>query len=122
MAAQMSSPAVAAPAPTFQDLQATVNQYISQGKWNEAFQHALMANNLQLVVATCESVNPMQLFNQDACPLSQSVLLSLIQQLGTFSNSRLQFCCFIISFLRLKICALLDIYIGDKLFKQKITL
>ena len=59
-----------------------MNGHISHGKWNEAFQTALMANNLQLVVATCESVNPMQLFNQNPCPLSQSVLLSLIQQLG----------------------------------------
>ena len=81
----MSSPGMPVPpVQTFQDLQAAVNLHIGQGKWNEAFQTALMANNLQLVVATCESVNPMQLFNQDACPLSQSVLLSLIQQLGEF--------------------------------------
>ena len=59
-----------------------MNGHISNGKWNDAFQASLMANNLQLVVSTCESVNPMQLFNQNPCPLSQSVLLSLIQQLG----------------------------------------
>jgi hypothetical protein len=52
-----------------------------------------MANNLHLVVATCEKVNPMQLFNQEKCPLSQSVLLSLIQQLGEFKNwPRPSFC------------------------------
>ena len=67
-----------------------MNGHISHGKWNEAFQTALMANNLQLVVATCESVNPMQLFNQNPCPLSQSVLLSLIQQLGKLKGVDLE--------------------------------
>ena len=68
--------------PTIQDLRSTVNLQLSQGNFNEAFGTALSANNLSLVVATCEMVNPMQIFNQSPCPLSQHVLLSLIQQLG----------------------------------------
>lgn len=80
--AQIGNSGLVPAVPTFQELQASVNLQLSQGKWNEAFQTALMANNLSLVVSTCESVNPTQLFSQNKCPLSQSVLLSLIQQLA----------------------------------------
>ena len=57
---------------------------LREGKFNDAFQMALSARNLDLVVSTCEMVNPTQIFSQDNCPLDQSVLLSLIQQLGKF--------------------------------------
>ncbi len=68
--------------PTLAELQATVNMRLSEGRFNDAFAAALSANNLPLVVTTCEMVNPHQVFNQVPCPLSQEVLLSLIQQLG----------------------------------------
>jgi len=58
------------------------------GSFNEAFQMALSARNLELVVMTCEMVNPTQIFSQDNCPLNQSVLLSLIQQLGSKLHDR----------------------------------
>ena len=49
---------------------------------NDAFQTALSSNDLTLVVFTCELLNTTQIFNSATCPLSQSVLLSLIQQLS----------------------------------------
>ena len=42
----------------------------------------LSSNDLALVVFTCELLNTTQVFNSATCPLSQSVLLSLIQQLS----------------------------------------
>lgn len=47
----------------------------------EAFQEALTANDLTLVMLVCEAVNHEQLFSQLPCPLTQPILLSLIQQL-----------------------------------------
>ncbi|WAR11787.1 EDC4-like protein [Mya arenaria] len=55
---------------------------LRQGQLNAAFQQALSAANLELVIALCEAVNPNQVFNQSPCPLQQPVLLSLIQQLS----------------------------------------
>ena len=59
-----------------------INDYSILGQFNEAFQTALSAENLSLVVQTCEMVNPKQMFGQAPCPLAQTVLLSLIQHLG----------------------------------------
>eukprot|EP00095_Tigriopus_kingsejongensis_P010690 maker-scaffold261_size233860-snap-gene-1.31 protein:Tk10690 transcript:maker-scaffold261_size233860-snap-gene-1.31-mRNA-1 annotation:"enhancer of mrna-decapping protein 4" len=64
------------------DTQRAIQAHLTEGKLNEAFQTALSASNLGLVVLTCEMVNPMQVFAQAPCPLSQHVLLALIQQLG----------------------------------------
>jgi enhancer of mRNA-decapping protein 4 len=61
---------------------ATILSLTQKGKYNEAFQQALSASDLQLVVKLCERVNPQQLFGQGASPLQQPVLLSLIQQLS----------------------------------------
>ena len=63
------------------EIQANIRTLLSGGKFNDAFLMALNANNLTVVVATCEMVN-IQILNQTPCPLSQEVLLSLIQQLG----------------------------------------
>ncbi|PSN46679.1 hypothetical protein C0J52_06384 [Blattella germanica] len=62
--------------------QLQIEQLISQGQINSAFQQALSASDLNLVVFICEKVNPQQVFNQTPCPLQQNVLLSLIQQLS----------------------------------------
>ncbi|XP_076043914.1 enhancer of mRNA-decapping protein 4 homolog Ge-1 isoform X2 [Oratosquilla oratoria] len=59
-----------------------VQQLISQGQFNTAFKQALSASDLSLVVFVCERINPHQVFNQLPCPLSQDVLLSLINQLS----------------------------------------
>ncbi|TRY77269.1 hypothetical protein TCAL_06947 [Tigriopus californicus] len=64
------------------DTQRTIQGHLAQGRINEAFQTALSASNLGVVMLTCEMVNPMQIFAQSPCPLSQHVLLALIQQLG----------------------------------------
>ena len=52
------------------------------GNIEEAFSQALVANDLSVVVYTCEEVDMSVIFNDSPCPLSQSVLLSLIQQLS----------------------------------------
>lgn len=73
------------PAPHIVDTQVQqlqIEQLIGQGQINAAFQQALSASDLSLVVFICEKVNPQQVFNQTPCPLQQHVLLSLIQQLS----------------------------------------
>ncbi|XP_069698744.1 enhancer of mRNA-decapping protein 4 isoform X2 [Periplaneta americana] len=73
------------PAPHIVDSQVQqlqIEQLIGQGQINAAFQQALSASDLSLVVFICEKVNPQQVFNQTPCPLQQHVLLSLIQQLS----------------------------------------
>ena len=54
---------------------------LSSGNFEGAFQQALTANNLSLVLDTCEMVNPSQIFTSTPS-LSQPILLSLIQQLS----------------------------------------
>jgi enhancer of mRNA-decapping protein 4 len=63
-------------------IQRMVKEHVRQGNYDAAFQVALSASNLPLVVATCEMVNPVQVVDQSECPLSQNVLLALVQQLG----------------------------------------
>jgi len=63
-------------------VQQNIQSLINSGRLNDAFQTALSSNDLSLVVFTCELLNTTQVFNSATCPLSQSVLLSLIQQLS----------------------------------------
>ena len=63
-------------------VQQNIQSLIQAGRLNDAFQTALSSNDLTLVVFTCELLNTTQVFNSATCPLSQSVLLSLIQQLS----------------------------------------
>jgi len=63
-------------------VQQNIQTLIQAGRLNDAFQTALSSNDLSLVVFTCELLNTTQVFNSSTCPLSQSVLLSLIQQLS----------------------------------------
>ncbi|XP_013926027.1 PREDICTED: enhancer of mRNA-decapping protein 4 [Thamnophis sirtalis] len=72
----------------FQSQQAHMLQLLQQGHLNQAFQQALTAADLNLVLYVCETVDPQQVFGQDPCPLSQPVLLSLIQQLSSDLGSR----------------------------------
>lgn len=44
---------------------------------------ALSAADLSLVLYACETIDSQQVFGQTPCPLSQPVLLSLIQQLSS---------------------------------------
>ncbi|XP_026574800.1 enhancer of mRNA-decapping protein 4-like [Pseudonaja textilis] len=72
----------------FQSQQAHMLQLLQQGHLNQAFQQALTAADLNLVLYVCETVDPQQVFGQDPCPLSQPVLLSLIQQLSSDLGSQ----------------------------------
>uniref|UniRef100_A0A8C4S5Z3 Enhancer of mRNA-decapping protein 4 n=1 Tax=Erpetoichthys calabaricus TaxID=27687 RepID=A0A8C4S5Z3_ERPCA len=67
----------------YQTQQASILQLLQQGQLNQAFQQALSASDLNLVLYVCETVNSQQVFGQTPCPLIQPVLLSLIQQLST---------------------------------------
>ncbi|XP_043841280.1 enhancer of mRNA-decapping protein 4 isoform X2 [Dromiciops gliroides] len=68
--------------------QAHILQMLQQGHLNQAFQQALTAADLNLVLFVCETVDPQQVFGQPPCPLSQPVLLSLIQQLSSDLGTR----------------------------------
>uniref|UniRef100_W5MIA3 Enhancer of mRNA-decapping protein 4 n=1 Tax=Lepisosteus oculatus TaxID=7918 RepID=W5MIA3_LEPOC len=79
--------AAGTPIPTshldYQSQQANILQMLQQGQLNQAFQQALSAADLNLVLYVCETVDSQQVFGQHPCPLIQPVLLSLIQQLST---------------------------------------
>jgi len=47
----------------------------------------LSATDLSLVLYVCRSVDPAAVFSQSPCPLTQPVLLSLIQQLSAHFDS-----------------------------------
>ncbi|BES88647.1 Enhancer of mRNA-decapping protein [Nesidiocoris tenuis] len=66
-----------------QVLQAQITQLITHGQVNSAFEQALSASDLNLVLYVCEKVGPQQVFGgSNGCLLQQHVLLSLIQQLS----------------------------------------
>lgn len=60
---------------------AQIQSLISGGDVNGAFQLALSAADLTLVVAACRGADPARVFNPP-CQLKQHVLLSLVQQLA----------------------------------------
>ncbi|NXG67054.1 EDC4 protein, partial [Hemiprocne comata] len=72
----------------FQSQQTHILQLLQQGHLNQAFQQALTAADLNLVLYVCETVDAQQVFGQHPCPLSQPVLLSLIQQLSSDLGTR----------------------------------
>ncbi|CAD5116997.1 DgyrCDS5830 [Dimorphilus gyrociliatus] len=59
----------------------SIHQQIVRGQVDMAFQSALCACDIDLVLYVCESFEPTMLFSP-SCPLQQPVLLSLIQQLS----------------------------------------
>ncbi|XP_050076513.1 enhancer of mRNA-decapping protein 4 homolog [Anopheles maculipalpis] len=68
------------PAPVNMDVQDQIRQYLSNGQVNKAFHRALLSNDLSLVEFLLERADHKQVFNP--CPLEQTVLLSLIQQIS----------------------------------------
>ncbi|KAM9854979.1 enhancer of mRNA-decapping protein 4 [Aulostomus maculatus] len=84
--------AAGTPVPTahldYQTQQANILQLLQQGQLNQAFQQALSATDLNLVLYVCETIDSQQVFGQPPCPLSQPVLLSLIQQLSCSLTTR----------------------------------
>lgn len=73
------------PSPHVFDSQAQlahIQQLLSKGQTDVAFQQALSASDLSLVVHVCEKTNPQEVFKVGGCLLTQPVILSLIQQLS----------------------------------------
>lgn len=68
------------PAPSIFDIQEQIKHLIYQGQINKAFHQALLANDLSLVEFVLEKADYKNVFNP--CPLEQTVLLSLIQQIS----------------------------------------
>jgi enhancer of mRNA-decapping protein 4 len=60
---------------------------ISEGQYNQAFQQALSASDLSLVMFLCSRASPHTVFAPTGCLLQQHVLLSLIQQLSADMSS-----------------------------------
>lgn len=60
---------------------AQIQSLIASGDVNGAFQQALSASDLALVVMACRAAEPAQVFGPP-CKLKQHVLLSLVQQLA----------------------------------------
>jgi len=77
-----NSPHLASPVINHSDARDKIQRLLKIGNIEEAFSQALVANDLSVVVYTCEKVDMSVIFNDSPCPLSQSVLLSLIQQLS----------------------------------------
>ncbi|KAL3869739.1 hypothetical protein ACJMK2_042382 [Sinanodonta woodiana] len=68
--------------PNLQEPKPQILQLLQQGQINTAFDMALSACNLEMVMFVCEMVNFSEVFEKTPCPLQQRVLLSLIQQLS----------------------------------------
>lgn len=68
------------PAPSVFDVQEQIKLLLQQGQVNKAFHQALLANDLHLVEYALERADYSLVFNP--CPLEQTVLLSLIQQIS----------------------------------------
>lgn len=67
------------PAPTIYDHQEAIKQMLTHGETNKAFHQALISSDLSMLEFTIEKADFTKVF--EPCPLEQSVLLSLIQQL-----------------------------------------
>lgn len=67
------------PAPTIYDHQENIKQLLIHGEINKAFHQALISSDLSLLEYTIEKADINNVFNP--CPLEQTVLMSLIQQL-----------------------------------------
>lgn len=67
------------PAPTIYDQQENIKQLLAHDEINKAFHQALISSDLSLLEFTLEKSDIKKVFNP--CPLDQTVLMSLIQQL-----------------------------------------
>ncbi|XP_076383494.1 enhancer of mRNA-decapping protein 4 homolog Ge-1 [Megalopta genalis] len=81
-----TTPAI--PVPAVADAQLRVMSLLVRGQFNAAFQQALSASDLGLVVLVCEKTEPSRVFSSvgpdqsPRCILQQPVILSLVQQLS----------------------------------------
>ncbi|CAF0712129.1 unnamed protein product [Brachionus calyciflorus] len=77
------------------DVKTQINNFVQKGQLNSAFQVALCAADLNLLMNLCETVTPAQTFEvtvnnvtkKTQCQLQQPVILSLIQQLSQDLNT-----------------------------------
>lgn len=67
-----------------------MRELIQSQNFNSAFELALSTSDLQLVTYLCQQVDPDEVFETSPCPLSQPVLLSLIQQLSVNLQDNLE--------------------------------
>lgn len=73
------------------DTQEDVQRYVRSQQYNSAFEVALSTSDLQLVVHLCQQLSPDDIFDDNSTnPLSQPVLLSLIQQLSVNLQDQLE--------------------------------
>ncbi|XP_078482620.1 LOW QUALITY PROTEIN: enhancer of mRNA-decapping protein 4-like [Ciona intestinalis] len=90
-----TSPHLIVNRPSILDQQQQILKMLQQGNVNTAFQTALTASDLNLVMYVCETVDPSVVFGVSPCPLQQPILLSLIQQLssdlGTKTDIKLKY-------------------------------
>ena len=63
---------------------------VGEQQYNSAFELALSTSDLKIVMLLCSKVNPDLVFDKTPCPLSQPVLLSLIQQLSVDLQDQLE--------------------------------
>ncbi|KAF7998396.1 hypothetical protein HCN44_009794 [Aphidius gifuensis] len=72
--------------PNTAEAQVRILSLVQRGQYNTAFQQALNASDLSLVVYVCEKTEPSRVFSTDnahnRCCLQQPVILSLVQQLS----------------------------------------
>lgn len=68
------------PAPSTVDIHEQIQTLLTSGQINQAYHKALLSNDLSLVEFTLEKSDYKSVFNP--CPLEQTVLLSLIQQIS----------------------------------------
>ena len=55
---------------------------VEESQFNKAFEEALTAANLSLVMFLCKQLDTQVVFQNPGCQLSQPIILSLIQQLS----------------------------------------
>ncbi|KAL9975979.1 hypothetical protein ACROYT_G013208 [Oculina patagonica] len=77
-----SAEATSPQAPDIAHTQVIVSRLVESGQFGQAFEEALSTADLTLVMYVCEHVDAETIFCQSPCPLSQPVLLCLIQQLS----------------------------------------
>ncbi|CAF1247376.1 unnamed protein product [Rotaria sordida] len=82
-----SSPTITSTNSTLDTKQQHILKLARFGQLNQAFEYALSASDLNLVLYLCENVRPTELFSIQPCPLQTPVLLSLIQQLSADLNT-----------------------------------
>ena len=71
-------------------MQEDIQRYIGSQQYNSAFEMALSTSDLQLVVSLCQQLSPDEIIDNSTSPLSQPVLLSLIQQLSVNLQDHLE--------------------------------